>query len=380
MNIDLRALLKTLDPVTLQEHLRSRGWSADEDARSTQALTYRRGGDELDVPLRADLADYGRRVEELVGLLAALDGVSPTSLLDDLLEPRGDTLAVRIDSPLTASGTIPLDESIRIRQGMRSLVLAAAHSATSPQAWYARLTQRDPIALLSTIREGQSQRGSFTMRCIVPVAPLPGDQLVMATEEPYGRRVTALLLGALSSVERVRARGDREGLLSLAGQGVSGNLLAALGDMAPPGQVGALEISVAWARSLPAPRDVVQRVRLPSAAFDGLREAGAAMRDRVKSRGFEVAGYVTHLAQAVDRQGQGGEITLAPTGEARELGTLSVSLAQDAYDRAVLAHHASAQVQVIGTLEKIGRKWVLSEPSGFERCGEAIPDQDGELP
>lgn len=375
MNIDLRVVLQKLDPVTLQEQLRSRGWRVDDTAASKHALTYRRGGDELDVPLRPDLADYGRRVEELVGLLAALDGVTPTALLDDLLQPEGDTLAVRIDSPLTDSGTIPLDESIRIRQGMRSLVLAAAHSATSPQAWYARLTQRDPIALLSTIREGQSQRGSFTMRCIVPVAPPPGTQLAMTPEQPYGRKVTALLIGALASVAHVRSRGDREGLLTLADQGVSGNLLTALGDMAPPGRVGALEISVAWARSIPAPAGAIRCVRLPSTAFDGLREAGAAMRERVKSRGFEVSGYVTHLAQAVDKQGQGGEITLAPTGEGRELGTLSVSLSQDAYEQAVLAHKVSAQVHVIGTLEKIGRKWVLSEPSGFERCGETTHDQ-----
>jgi len=368
MKIDLRSELRVLSPVTLQEQLRSRGWQ--QQGVTPYVVVYRRGTEELDVPLRADFADYARRVEELLDVLAALEGVQPTELLESLIQPVGDTLAVRVESPVTETGTIPFDDSLRIRQGMKTMVLAAAHSALSRQPWFPRLGQRDPMMLLAGVREGQTQRGSFTMRCIVPVSP-PIGQLDL--DEPYGRTVTRLLLGALECVQQVRSRGDREGLLQLHDQGVSGNLLAALATMSPPGGSGALEISVSWARSRPAPGGSTSRVYFPSQAFEGLMDAAFAMRDRVKARGFEVTGYVTRLDQGVGQQRQSGAVVITPTeGDARELGNVSVSLTHADYLEAIEAHKEGVRVHVFGTLERTGRRWTLSEPTGFERCADVI--------
>ena len=169
MKVDLRTELRAVSPVTLQERLRSRGWQ--QYAVTPYAIVYRRGDDELDVPLRADYADYARRVEELLDVLAALEGVQPSEILESLIQAEGDILAVRVESPLTATGTIPFADSLRIRQGMKTMVLAAAHSALSSQPWFARLTQKEPLTLLAGLQEGQTKRGSFTMRCIVPVEP-----------------------------------------------------------------------------------------------------------------------------------------------------------------------------------------------------------------
>lgn len=375
MKIDLRSELRVLSPVTLQEQLRSRGWQ--QQGVTPSVVVYRRGNEELDVPLRADFADYARRVEELLDVLAALEGVRPTELLESLIQPEGDTLALRVESPTTETGTIPLEDSLRIRQGMKAMVLAAAHSALSPQPWFARLSQRDPMALLAGVREGQSQRGSYTMRCIVPVSPPVGQ---LDIEAPYGRTVTRLLLGALESVQQVRSRGDREGLLQLHDKGVSGNLLQALATMSPPGGSGALEVSVSWARSRPAPSGDTTRIYFPSQAFDGLMEAAFAMRDRFRTKGFEVTGYVTRLDQGVGQQRQsgGGVVVIAPTeGDARELGNVSVRLTQADYLEAIEAHKEGARVHVLGTLEKTGRRWMLSDPTGFERRVDVNDGMDG---
>lgn len=366
MKLDLRTELRALSPVTLQEQLRSRGWL--QQGATPYAVVYRRGNDELDVPLRADYADYARRVEELLEVLAAIEGVRATDLLESLIQPEGDTLALRLVSPVTETGTIPLEDSLRVRQGMKTMILAAAHSALSPQPWFARLTQKEPMTLLAGLREGQSQRGSFTMRCIVPVSA-PVGQLDL--EDPYGRTVTRLLLGALEKIQQVRSHGDREGLLQLHDQGVSGNLLAALANMSPPGGSGALEISVSWARSRPSPTEASTTVHFPVQAFDGLMEAALAMRERVKARGFEVTGYVTRLEQGVGLQRQTGDVVIAPTeGDARELGNVFVRLSQADYLEAIEAHKEGTRVHVLGTLEKKGRRWTLSDPTGFERFAD----------
>jgi len=388
VNLDLRDVFRSLSPVILQEQLRNRGFEVVDqavapgrDARSAGALDrlvmYRRGDIKLDVPVRTDLGDYARRVEELVELLAAVEGVPPTDLLDTLLQPAGDVLALRVASEATAAGTIPLDDALRLRQGTKTLLLAAAHSELSAQAWFPRLSRQEAVTLLQTIHEGQTQRGSFTARFIVPVEPTVGQ---LFDEEPYGRRVTKLLLGALDEVRRVRSLGAYEGLLGLQKAGISGNLLGALASMAPPGRTGSLELSVSWSRNRPAPEGVVARVRLPGEAFVGLHKAAEAMRGRQKSKGFELVGYVTRLdrenvAQNADGEKADGEIVVAPTdGDARDLGRVSLRLDAASYAEAIQAHRDGSKVRVIGTLEKVGRRWTLTQASAFERQ-EGAPDE-----
>jgi len=369
VNLDLRDVVRSLSPVTLQEQLRSRGFQVQEDRPHIEGLVvYSRDGIELDVPVRGELGDYARRVEELVELLAAVEKVRPTDLLDTLLQPAGDVLALRVYSEATASGTIPLEDSLRLRQGTKTLLLAAAHSELSAQAWFPRLSRTEAVDLLGSVHEGQTQRGSFTARFIVPVEPTVG-QLSIG-DEPYGRRVTKLLLRALEGVRRVRALGAYDGLLELQKEGVSGNLLGALASMAPPGRTGSLELSVSWSRNRPAPRDVVPSVRLPGEALAGLDTAAEAMRSQEKSKGFEIVGYVTRLDRENLDRDAAGEIMLAPTdGEARELGRVSMRLDAASYAEAIQAHRDGCKVRVIGTLQKLGRRWTLTEASGFERHG-----------
>jgi len=102
-------------------------------------------------------------------------------------------------------------------------------------------------------------------------------------------------------------------------------------------------------------------------------DAAFAMRDRVKARGFEVTGYVTRLDQGVGQQRQSGAVVITPTeGDARELGNVSVSLTHADYLEAIEAHKEGVRVHVFGTLERTGRRWTLSEPTGFERCADVI--------
>ena len=369
MNLDLHDVARTLSPVTLQERLRSRGFALEVGRSGADVVVYHRDGLELDVPLRTDFADYGRRIEELVGLLAAVEKVSPLDLLDTLLEPAGDVLALRVSSEATAIGTIPFEDSLRIRQATKTLLLAAAHSALSAQSWFPRLARSEALGLLGSIQEGQTKRGSFTARFIVPVEPTIG---LFDEEDPYGRRVTKLLLRALDGVRRVRALGTYDGLLMLQKEGVSGNLLGALASMAPPGGAGSLELSVSWSRNRPSPKDIVPSVRFPGEALVGLDTAAEAMRGQEKSKGFEVIGYIFRLDRKTQDKDAGGEIMIAPTdGEARELGKISARLDAASYAEAISAHGEGRKVRVIGTLQKAVRRWTLADASAFERYGDA---------
>lgn len=364
MNVDLREVLRAISPVALQARLRNRGWELNEVQSTKARAVYERDGQALDVPLHTEYGDYVRRLEEVVGPLARLENVPLMTLIDELTQPEGDVLALRMHSDSTAKGTVPLEGAIRMREAAKTLILASAHSAMRPQAWFSRMARTEPVALLAAVQEAQTQRGSFTARFIVPVEPEIGQQTF---DEPLGRRAMTVLVRALDAVHRVRSLGAYDELLTMEKQGVSGNLLSALSSLSPPGGAGMLEVSVAWSQNRRPPEGVVSSVRFSGESLVGLNAVAEAMRGQAKARDFEVVGYVTRLARH-ERDTGPGEVVIVPTeGEAREVArTVVVELDAAAYEAAIEAHRVGATVQVSGTLQRVGRRWQLSDASDFQ--------------
>ncbi|MEL7305851.1 MAG: hypothetical protein AAGJ56_08470, partial [Myxococcota bacterium] len=174
-----------------------------------------------------DLNGLPRRMVEVLEQLSAFEGLSPTALLNNLSLPVGDIVSVGVSSELTAAGTIPLPEALRLRNGIKGLILAAAHSTLEPEPFFPRLSRAEAVELLNSVREGQPERGSFRARVIVPVDPDVGPLSL----EPFSRRVVRTLMCALDAVHRVRSLGGYDDLLTMVKLGVSANLLSALAGM-----------------------------------------------------------------------------------------------------------------------------------------------------
>lgn len=377
MSAELRAAARGIQPERFQAYLRSRGWRLEEDLSDEQGIVlWAHDGLKLDVPLRTQLRDYERRMAEALAIVAEVEGLDPFALAGELLQPAGDTLAVRVDSEAARSGTLPLVDSIRLREATKNLLLASAHSAISPQAWFPRMSRAEATALLATVREVPNERGSFVARFVVPVEPAVGEQMDIE-EDPFGRRVTKLLMRALDGVRRVRSLGAYDELLDMQGLGVSGNLLAALAAMRTAIGAGALELSVSWAHNRkPPPEEFRSHVRFSAEALDGLDAVAETMRRRAEAKGFELVGYVIRLDRGPD-VGAPGEIVLLPTGEDADLRRVSIQLDAPSYEEAIAAHRLSVPVRVVGTLRKVGRRWVLADASGFERIADEADGIEG---
>ncbi len=365
MAIDLRQHAAALKPVLVQEYLRSRGWSlAADESDPSGVVVYRRNGHEVEVPQRPEFVDYARRIQETVEAIATSEGLSVVSVFDELTQPPGDTLAVGLSSERTSLGTVPLLDSLKIREATKNMLLAAAHSELAPQAHFPRMSRTEAVSLVASVREAQSQRGSFISRFVVPIDPAVGEQATLG--EPFPRRVVRLLMEALDSVRRVRSVGAYEELLTMEKQGVSGNLLAALASLEPIAAGGSLDIAVSWSRNRAAPSNIVPRVRLVDDALRGLDAVAKAMRERSQTKGFEVVGYVTRLDRDPPQQDVPGDVVIVPAVDIQDCPRVHVPLGAAAYNDAITAHRTGREVRVIGTLEKRGRRWELSQPTGFE--------------
>lgn len=193
-----------LRPDDVQRYLRGRGWRPIDDPRATVAAYASARGDEVVVPLDRTLGDYARRLGELVDTVSRSEGRAPGEVLEELSLPPGDALSFRVRSDLVSSGTIPVLDSLRLREGQKNLLLAAAHSALVPQRYFPRLGRAEPTELLAQCREGQTARGSYVTTLLVPVAPAVGE---LAQEEPTdaaSRASSWRRCGRFSSASRAR--------------------------------------------------------------------------------------------------------------------------------------------------------------------------------
>ncbi len=366
MNVSLVPGIDAVRPSDVQQYLRQRGWLLRGEPRGDVAEYVQSLNDtqlKVRVLLDPSFSDYALRMAELLDVLARFEARSLLEILDDLLIPPGDRIRFRVFSESTRSGTISLDDSIRLRQATKQLFLASAHSALKPQRHFARLAQAPALELLQECRETQTERGSYVTSLLVPIAPPVGGPEL---EEPYARRVTLLLMGALVESARSVEAGEPGSLLDRAQAGVSSNFLTALGDMRPSGERSFIEIDASWSRARPAPRLPRPKVRFEQGVFGMFTEAARALRETTPVPGLEVEGFVVRLERPEKGVEQPGEVIIAAQLEDYGSAKVHVRLSGAAYAAATNAHRDGLQVRVFGTLTKAGRRFELRDPSGFE--------------
>jgi hypothetical protein len=361
MNVREIVGLEAIRPLNVVDYLRSHGW-VDTKSGNESYVVYRRetarGDVKAKVLLDDTFSDFSVRMAELADTISRVEARPLLAVVNDLLSPPGDSLRFRIDSESSEAGTLSLHQSLQLRKGLRNLLLAAAHSAISPQPHFARLSQAKAVELVDACCERQSERGSYVASILVPVVPPVGQ---LSLDDEFGRRTTKTLFSALQRAER--SAGNPDSLMGEVRHGVSANLLDALAEIEPDGQRSAVEVSVNWLRGAPD-ADFGKTIRLPQGAFRNFRSVARALREMTPLQNTELEGYIIAVSREVHEAA--GRATLATTVE--PLGETRVKLELDAqqYAVAVDAHKEGQRVRIVGTLKKAGRGHVLEQHSGLE--------------
>jgi hypothetical protein len=358
-----------LDPATFRRYLRGTGWTELPLPHSrVWRFVHRSPEGEVttEIPTDAAFLDYAKRLHEALDALSFVEQRPPEAIVATLEHPDVDRLQLRLTGESVQDGTIPLQDALRIRSARKQLLLAAAHSALEPRPWFSRLGRAEPLELLAVCREAPPQVGSFVSEVLIPVSPaLP--PLSEEVEAPFARRTTALLARALLTVSDLIARGDDTALLQHAQDGVSANLLAALAELGPPDERGALEFTMSWTPRRPAPDLAKRPIRFDRSALRLVGEAARVLRETSEAPGSELEGFIARLERSTpDDPTAPGVLVLATALEGRP-GTSRVQLhlPPDLYQRAVEAHQHAARVRVTGTLVREGRRSSLRDVSGF---------------
>jgi hypothetical protein len=304
-------LTRQVTPRALKNYALSLDWKPVERINGDVGVYHRSDSraHQVIVPEDMTLADYDEAIAEAVRKLAEFEGRPASEVLEHLLLPPADLLRFREVSPDAEAGNLPFDHAVRMINGIRRLLLSAAHSVLVPQAYHPRLSRSEAEELVSRCRLGQTERGSFVLNVACPLEPqlsLPGLET-----EPFARRVTSLLMGSLEALARAADASRADDLLDQTrNPGVSANLCESLLLLRPQGDRAILTVSAAWSRALlPASHEPSQKVHLSQIVFEVAEAVAPRLRTAPKPRPSRFVGFVDVLS------GQPSRDDPRPSGE-----------------------------------------------------------------
>ena len=371
--------IRDVSPGDLYAYLRDQGWRRLERFGDSGDIFSAPGGDaEVLVPSQV-LADYERRVREILEVLSAVQARDPRQVLQDISLTMYDLVRVRL-SDRVAGGSMPIDYGVERFRKARDLVTAAACAALRPQkAFRAAGRMKGIPEYMNRVRLGPTEHGSFVINLLCPVPPsldaAPDDPLLGAVfTEPFERRVTHKLVSGLQGAREGISdalRGD--GFSAFAGRvdaGVSANLCQAIAGLVGSASADAVGISVSWAAARREPGEFSES-RFTGADVDVLEQASRVLRQQQEYFDERIEGYVKSMSR--DRSVLDGQVVIKGWID-DGFNSVRVILGPDDYTRIAYAHARRLVVSLEGDLRREGRGWTMSNPRDLA----VIEDDDEE--
>ena len=274
MKVDIRDrdALRAISPDALSAYARAAGWSKTDERYGAHSDVYAAEGlPEIIVPRTQRLGDYASVVAQLIEIFSKVARRDEFALYHDLVNANCDVVRVRAGGH--DDGSLTVNDGVALVVGARDMLLAAACSLRAPQARYRAGADREAADLLSRVRLGQTEQGSFVVALMISI---PSEDYDPPIERRMTRRLIYSLDAARSAAESAVA-GDGEAFARVIDKGVSANLCEALDRMISP--FPTLDVGVTWAPTRPM-KPAEKIVRFVNSDASILRGAARSLRER----------------------------------------------------------------------------------------------------
>lgn len=325
---------------------------------------------EVLVPSTKNIRDYEKRVVTLIYDLAAALDLEPDQIVRNVDAVKFDVFRIAAHSG-SAFGSVEFSEGITLFESGYELV---ASSATVAALDYSRpsLQGRRPDEardFLRQVRMGQTEVGSFVLTLLLPIM-LDGDEPVLPESRArnFSYRVVETLGSALNATERAVRQASKSGpdaFWDATEQGVTSNFCNALATMLNV----AGDVSVRVDRSALLGRAAATyQTTFNRRQVEVLTEGARLLSDRPAEQYTQLVGTVIALREASLRRA--GTLVLRSEVHGEEL---SVKVPFQSQDRDTVIdafkNKISVQLEVSGTLAKVGNQYVLRNPHDFSITG-----------
>jgi len=364
----------------LAAYLRAKGWHQVSRIGDKGALWEKDDGEgtaEILLPLDQSLGDYVLRMSEILGVLESVEDRSQLEILRDIETVSGDLIRVRVQRRDVHDGTVPLEEGVKLIQGVRDLLVAAACAAVSPKPYFHSRRPNRVTEYIQKVHLGQTEQGSFVVTALSRVTPelMRGQQLLLFDDDepPFERRVTMMLAESLVATREAAEVASSLGVFDAfeAGveKGINANLCQALELIGDEPEVVQVDVRFSWAPVRPVSRPISNYVSFPSDTLPIIKEAGRILKAISPVEDVELRGVVVNLARELDEDAGSVVIYGFLDGQIRRV---KIYLNPDQYQLAIQAHEKKQPVVCYGELVREGNSFVLKSPRGFriERIAE----------
>jgi len=362
--------LRRLNPADVRNYARSRGWERAGDYLNALAIFRRNQGglDQLLVPLTAEIDDYTERMRDVVQKLSVIEERGPAQVFADLVALHSDIVRFSVRSPDAAKGTLPLEDGLRLVEGARRSLLAAASTVLAPNVvHHRRMARSEAEEFVQACEMGQTEVGSFvvTVRCPLRTQDEPDDPLLPI--EPFGRRTTRTLMASATRIAQSVEQDQVDALLEPPANGVrvTANLCDALIRMFPEQNNSALALGVSWANGLAPAADTRELVVFHREHFNAVEYLATRLRGNEPDEARVFIGEVAELKGVVGEDGRRqGEVRLVIFDE-DEVLRARANLSAEQYAAANEAHMGARKIYVQGLLKRGPRLCTIGDIVDF---------------
>ncbi|MDV8008635.1 hypothetical protein [Rhodococcus sp. IEGM 1318] len=367
--------LDRIQPTDVEAVLRSLGWQLGGGVPNLASQWFK--VDEPDepsvlVPLNHELADYRQRMTEVVRSLYRYHSNQVDNLVLRLLIPGVDEISNHKEES-TIGGSIPWVAGEKQIVGFRGVLVAAAKSAEQKERHFGNRRWKTGNRYLSQLRMGQTRVGSYVVTALSPVGPLPLTDQTQQYDANLGITGRNVVEGLVSGLESLRTsseeylRNQNDGVFEEAVQsGVSLDLVKAV--QTNLGEADGVFTTIKWSSQIETTAKTSE-VSFDKKFTNALQAASTRLTDVIKSKRVMIIGRVTGLDR--DVPGEQGKVVLHVLDGADEnVDYVSVTLGND-YNQAIDFHKGGQLVHVSGELNRVRRKWELTDITSFQLISSA---------
>jgi hypothetical protein len=332
------------------------------------------GLDDIEVVLPREQvsADYLRQIDGAIRTLSDIEGRNPGQVITDVRLIGFDVVRSRIPTMMVYDDAIHLEVAAEYITGVKSLLAATATTEIQPDPYFLRV-KKEASEYADRCRFAHTFRGSFGFTIESPILPNDEPTLPQISQpRPFERRVIERLARGVSAICEAVDTDDTAALIANVKTGFSANACEQFAKLVEETAPGGLAFSFAFSPEWRAPAELSQMKEFVVGPrhIEITKAAAKVLRSQTMPRAEKVFGRVVRLANDSDPSdllNVMGEREIAIHWSSEELGDVQVrvSLGAPEYLLAVEAHGEGRPVRVGGTLERRGRRWVLSNPTDF---------------
>jgi hypothetical protein len=352
-------------------YLKATGWKPGKRGDRYSLFLLPLEGDELELVVPND-SDGPRNLENVIRTLSQLEEKSEETIVFAIRSVGFDVVRSRLPDQLVRDDSIGLDVAAEYIKSTRRLFAASATVEMKPQQHFARL-RKEAIAYANTCRFGHTFRGSFGFTIESPIVETNQKTIDgIQPSPPFERRVVQRLANGLAAVEEATREARPEIVADQYRSGLNANMCEELTYLFSIAKSTSVMFDFTWSPEWKPAIELREHsaFRLAPPGIAIIEEAARKLRVLEKQQQKVVYGLVTTLRSEdnpSDQSGLASDREIVVRWLSDDHGTLNVHIVLPAaeYLQAVKAHHDGKAISVSGTLEKVGRTWVLHDLINF---------------